>query len=100
MQQDLKKDLWVLGGAEEAGVGQELSNVRPGVAGLYAKDYIAAWEGVVAAMKPAAYFSDTAAFGALTKSPSPLKRVLLELRKNTIFSVACRPGWRGRGAMA
>jgi len=92
VQQDLKKDLWVLGGAEEAGVGQELSNVRPGVAGLYAKDYIAAWEGVVAAMKPAAYFSDTAAFGALTKSPSPLKRVLLELRKNTIFSGGVQAG--------
>ena len=86
VQQDLKRDLWVLGGAGEGGVGEELSNVRPGVAGLYAKDYIAAWDGIVAAMRPAAYFSDPAAFGALTKSPSPLKRVLLELRKNTIFT--------------
>ncbi len=92
VQQDLKRDLWVLGGAEEAGVGEELSNVRPGVAGLYAKDYIAAWEGVVTAMKPAAYFSDPAAFGALTKSPSPLKRVLLELRKNTIFTGGAQAG--------
>lgn len=92
VQQDLKRDLWVLGGAEEAGVGEELSNVRPGVAGLYAKDYVAAWEGMVAAMKPAAYFSDPAALGALTKSPSPLKRVLLDLRKNTIFAGGVQAG--------
>lgn len=92
VQQDLKRDLWVLGGAGEAGVGEELSNVRPGVAGLYAKDYIAAWDGLVATMKPGAYFRDPAAFGALTKSPSPLKRVLLELRKNTIFTGGVQAG--------
>lgn len=92
VQQDLKRDLWVLGGAGEAGVGAELSNVRPGVAGLYAKEYIAAWEGMVAAMAPGAYFQNPAAFGALTKSPSPLKRVLLELRKNTIFSGGVQAG--------
>ena len=92
VQQDLKRDLWVLGGADEGGVGEELSNVRPGVAGLYAKDYIAAWDGMIAAMKPGAYFRDPAAFGALTKSPSPLKRVLLELRKNTIFSGGAQAG--------
>lgn len=92
VQQDLKRDLWVLGGAGEAGVGEELSNVRPGVAGLYAKDYIAAWDGIIAAMKPGAYFRDPAAFGALTKSPSPLKRVLLELRKNTIFTGGVQAG--------
>jgi type VI secretion system protein ImpL len=92
VQQDLKRDLWVLGGADEGGVGEELSNVRPGVAGLYAKDYIAAWDGMIAAMQPGAYFRDPAAFGALTKSPSPLKRVLLELRKNTIFSGGAQAG--------
>ena len=87
VQQDLKKDLWVLGGdAGTEGVQSEMQNVRPGVAGLYAKDYIAAWEAVIKAMQPAPYFSDPAAFGAFTKSPSPLKRVLLELRKNTIFA--------------
>ena len=37
-------------------------------------------------MQPAYYFHDQAAFGAFTKAPSPLKRVLLELRKNTIFA--------------
>ncbi len=87
VQEDLKRDLWVLGGdADTGGVRDEMSNIRPGVAGLYAKDYIAAWEGVIAAMQPADYFRDAAAFGAMTKSPSPLKRVLLELRKNTIFA--------------
>jgi len=97
VQQDLKRDLWVLGGAGEAGVGEELQNVRPGVAGLYAKDYIAAWDGMIAAMKPGAYFRDPAAFGALTKSPSPLKRVLLELRKNTIFTGGVQAGLRRAG---
>ncbi|WP_254602738.1 type VI secretion system membrane subunit TssM, partial [Sphingomonas bacterium] len=87
VQADLKKDLWVLGGdANSAGVQSEVQNVRPGVAGLYAKDYIAAWEAVVKTMQPADYFHDQAAFGAFTKAPSPMKRVLLELRKNTIFA--------------
>ncbi len=92
VQQDLKRDLWVLGGAGEAGVGEELSNVRPGVAGLYARDYIAAWDGMIAVMKPGAYFRNPASFGALTKTPSPLKRVLLELRKNTVFTGGVQAG--------
>ncbi len=86
VQQDLARDLWVLGGdADTGGVRDEMSNIRPGIAGLYAKDYIAAWETVIAAMQPGDYFRDPAAFGAVTKSPSPVKRILLELRKNTIF---------------
>jgi type VI secretion system protein ImpL len=86
VQQDLKRDMWVLGSdAGTGGVQDEMSNVRPGVAGLYAKDYIAAWEGVLKQLSPGPYFSDPAAFGAFTKSPSPLKRFLLELRKNTVF---------------
>ena len=87
VNQDLKRDLWVLGGdADTAGIQGEMQNVRAGVAGLYAKDYIAAWEGVVKTMQPASYFADRAALGAFTKMPSPLKLVLLELRKNTIFA--------------
>jgi len=86
VQQDLKRDLWVLGGdADTSGLQGEMLNVRAGVAGLYAKDYIAAWEGITKAMQPGAYFTDRAALGAFTKMPSPLKLVLLELRKNTIF---------------
>ncbi|WP_068079677.1 type VI secretion system membrane subunit TssM [Novosphingobium rosa] len=86
VQQDMQRDLWVLGGdAQTGGVREEMSNIRPGIAGLYAKDYIAAWEAVIAAMQPGDYFRDPAAFGAMTKSPSPVKRVLLELRKNTSF---------------
>jgi type VI secretion system protein ImpL len=84
---DLKKDLWVLGGdADTAGVQSQMSQIRPGVAGLYAKDYIAAWEKVATLPKPANYFGDPAAMGAFTKSPSPLKVLLLELRKNTTFT--------------
>ena len=84
--EDLKKDLWVLGSdADTAGLQSQIDQIRPGVADLYAQDYIAAWEEVASTLKPAAYFSDPAALGAFTKTPSPLKILLLELRKNTIF---------------
>ncbi len=86
VQKDLSNDLWVLGGdAQNSGVQAEMSSLRPGVAGLYARDYIAHWERVIASLKPSAFFANPAAFGAFTKSPSPVKRVLLELRKNTSF---------------
>ena len=87
VQHDLEADLWVLGAdANTEAIRQQIGGVRPGVAGLYAKEYIAAWEAVVTAMKPAAYFSDLAAYGTFTKTPSPMKLVLLEVRKNTQFS--------------
>ena len=83
---DLKKDLWVLGdAADTTGIQTQMSQVRQGVASLYSRDYIAAWEKVATLPKPADYFGDIAAFGAFTKSPSPLKLLLLELRKNTTF---------------
>lgn len=86
VQADLKKDLWVMGSdADTAGVQAQMGSIRPGVAALYARDYIGAWDKVVASLKPANYFGDPAAFGAFTKSPSPLKVLLLELRKNTTF---------------
>jgi type VI secretion system protein ImpL len=86
VQADLKKDLWVLGNdASTGGIQAQMSSIRPGVAALYSRDYIAAWDNVVAALRPAPYFSDPAALAAFTKSPSPLKLVLLELRKNTRF---------------
>ncbi|MET0180751.1 MAG: type VI secretion system membrane subunit TssM, partial [Novosphingobium sp.] len=86
VQKDLRGDLWVMGGdASTLGVQAQVSSIRPGVAALYARDYIAAWEKVLTTPKPAAYFTDDAAFGAFTKTPSPLKVLLLELRKNTRF---------------
>ncbi len=86
VQKDLENDLWVLGGdADTVAIREQIGGVRPGVAGLYSKEYIAAWEGVITAMKPAAFFQDLAAFGTFTKAPSPLKLILLEVRKNTTF---------------
>ncbi len=85
-QQDLKKELWVMGGdANTVGVQEQLGSIRPGIANLYAQEYIASWNNVISAMQPAAYFSDPAAFGAFTKAPSPLKVMLLQLRENTTF---------------
>ena len=86
VQADLKKDLWVMGGdAGTTGMQSQMGNIRPGVAALYSRDYIAQWDRVVAALKPASYFNNPAALGAFTKTPSPLKLVLMELRKNTSF---------------
>ncbi|MBW8785152.1 MAG: type VI secretion system membrane subunit TssM, partial [Novosphingobium sp.] len=85
--EDLKKDLWVMGdAAATTGMQAQVGQIRPGVAALYAKDYIAAWEKVATVPKPANYFGDAAAMGAFTKAPSPLKVLLLELRKNTTFT--------------
>lgn len=87
VQKDLTDDLWVLGSdADTAIIQQQIGSVRPGVAALYAKEYIAAWDNVVTAMKPAQYFADLGAFGSFTKTPSPWKLMLLEVRKNTTFS--------------
>ncbi|HZL00417.1 MAG TPA: type VI secretion system membrane subunit TssM [Caulobacteraceae bacterium] len=87
VQEDLRKDAWVLGSdANTTAVVSQMRDVRSGVAADYARDYIAAWEGVVKALQPADYFHDPVAFGAFTRTPSPLTLVLLELRKNTTFS--------------
>lgn len=85
--EDLKKDLWVMGdAASTAGIQAQMGQMKAAVAALYAQDYIAAWERVATIPKPADYFSDAAALGAFSKSPSPLKVLLLELRKNTTFA--------------
>ena len=86
VQADLTKDLWVMGGDADTGsIRAQIGGVRSGVAGLYARDYIAAWNDVIAALQPADYFNNPAALAAFTKAPSPLKLVLLEVRKNTTF---------------
>ena len=53
--------------------------------GLYARDFIDAWEKVIGLLQPADYFNDQLAFGAFTRAPSPLERVLLEVRRNSSF---------------
>jgi len=86
VERDLKRDIWVMG--DDAGtrsVQGELGDIRRGVAALYANAYIMAWEAVINAMQPARYFEDREAFGALTKSPSPMKTLLLELARETRF---------------
>ncbi|WP_240529977.1 type VI secretion system membrane subunit TssM [Novosphingobium sp. PC22D] len=83
---DLRNDLWMFGpDANNEGLLSEIGDLRPGIANLYASDYIAAWDNAIAVLEPGSYFSDPVAFGAITKSPSPLKKVLSELRKNTTF---------------
>jgi type VI secretion system protein ImpL len=87
VQSDLERDLWVMGpDVDKATIRTQVEAVRPGVAQLYAKEYIAAWDGVMKTLQPGDYFHNLAALGAVTRAPSPLKLVLLELRKNTTFT--------------
>lgn len=87
LQSDLEKDMWVLGSdASTSSVKSQLSQIRPGVAAHYAKDYIDAWEKVLNTPKPADLFNNPAAFGAFTRTPSPLKQLLLEVAKNSDFT--------------
>jgi type VI secretion system protein ImpL len=87
VQADLEKDLWVMGpDADKAAIRGQVAQVKPGVASLYARDYIATWDTVVKALQPADYFRNPAALGAFTRSPSPLKVLLQEVRKNTTFT--------------
>src|SRR6185312_14459137 len=89
VQGELEKDLWVLGGEQNVeSVKAQMAQVRPGVARLYAQDYAKTWDGVLAALRPADYFTDPAAFGAATGSPPPLKTLLLDVRKITDLSGA------------
>ena len=83
---DLKSDIWVLGeDAKTMGIQAQIEQIKPAVTTLYARDYIDAWERVATMPRPAAYFQDAAARGAFTKTPSPLKTLLLDLRRNTTF---------------
>ena len=86
VQADLERELWVMGpDADKAAIRGQVAQVKPGVASLYAKDYIATWDAVVGALQPADYFRNPAALGAFTRAPSPLKVLLQEVRKNTTF---------------
>lgn len=86
VQGDLERDLWVLGGDQNtASIHAQMSSVRPGVAALYAHDYIKAWQDFVATLQPANVFTDQAAFGAATGSPPPLKTLLQQVVANTTF---------------
>ncbi|SFS03866.1 type VI secretion system membrane subunit TssM [Sphingomonas jatrophae] len=86
VQLDLRKDLWVMGGdADTTAVKEQMTGVKSGVASLYARDYNAAWDKVIASLQPADYFHNPAALAAVTRSPSPIKLMLLEVRKNTTF---------------
>lgn len=84
VQAELDRDLWVLGpDATKRSIRDQLPQLRSAVATNYARDYIAAWDAMLAALQPADYFQNTAALGAITRSPSPLKVLLLETRRNT-----------------
>jgi type VI secretion system protein ImpL len=87
VQADLDRDLWVLGpDAAKQSIRAQLPEVRAAVAQSYARDYIAAWDGMLAMVQPADYFTSRAALGAFTRDPSPLKVLLQEVRRNTALA--------------
>ncbi|MGH1558800.1 hypothetical protein ACRAWD_16110 [Caulobacter segnis] len=51
--------------AQKTAIKGQIAQVKPGVAALYAKEYIAAWDGVVQGLKPADYFSSPGRPGSL-----------------------------------
>lgn len=84
VQAELDRDLWVLGpDAAKRSIQGQLPAMRGAVAASYARDYIAAWDGMLATLQPANYFGSNAALGAITRKPSPLKVLLLETSRNT-----------------
>lgn len=93
VQVDLARDLWVFGkDAQTATTRAQMANAHSGIAALYARDYIAAWDTVVAAPQPADYFADVGAFGAFSKTPSAWKLLLLEARKNAMLPALGKAG--------
>lgn len=91
VQQDLARDLWVFGRDAKTGATRaQMANVRSGIAALYARDYIAAWDHVIATPQPADYFADVAAFGAFSKSPSAWKLLLMEARKHATLRASAK----------
>ena len=84
---DMKNDIWVLGDAAKMeGTQMELGQVKGGVAMKYAQEYKSAWERIASLPKAKNYFADAAALGSFTRSPSPLKKLLLQLKANTTFT--------------
>lgn len=87
IQQDLESELWVMGEDQQRStIRQELGSLKPAIAAAYASDYIDHWQGVIDALQPADYFNDPQAFRAFTRSLSPLKTMLQEVKFNTTFA--------------
>jgi type VI secretion system protein ImpL len=84
VQAELGRDLWVLGpDAAKSSIRDQASGMRAAIANDYAQDYIRAWDSVLTTPQPADYFASRGALGAFTRTPSPLKIMLLDVRRNT-----------------
>lgn len=87
----LAGESWVLGQQKPSSLSQ-LESLRSAVATLYANDYERAWDGLLAAMRPADYFNDPEALMALGGTPSAPAFLLRELRDNTSLSATLEAG--------
>ncbi len=89
VQLDLQNDSWMFAGEPSGPSGTAGYNqIQDVVSRDYARDYIAAWETVTGALRPADYFSSTLALNAATGDPSAVKTVLTEVVNNTTLGVA------------
>ena len=87
VQEDLAKDLWVLGSdADTASIRSQLVAIRPGVQADYVRDYDAAWEAVLKTPQPADYAHSQQALAAFTQNPSPYKLLIQQVKANTTFT--------------
>lgn len=82
----LKDELWVLDeSADNPSVKREMGNLRTGISLAYTTEYIAQWEKVVKALEPGDFFNNPQSYRAFKKAPSPIKKILSEVRSNTTF---------------
>ena len=87
VEKSLRRELWVVGEDDSnASIEREMGNLRAGVSNSYATDYIAHWERIIGQLQPGDYFNDPKAYRAFVRAPSPLKKVLVEVRDNTSFA--------------
>ena len=87
VEKSLRNELWVVGeDKSNASLEREMGNLRSGVSNSYVTDYIANWERIISFLQPADYFNNPKAYRAFVRTPSPLKKVLIEVRDNTTFT--------------
>jgi type VI secretion system protein ImpL len=86
VQRDLEKDSWMFGSdGANRWAPSTIRDIQQGLADDYARDYIAQWNGVIAALDPADYFHDPDALRVAIMPPSPIKRMLQAVAENTHF---------------
>ena len=84
VQREVEDEKWVLGpDSDTDSLRTQSKLVKEGVAAAYTKFYIDAWRNLIAQLQPADLFHSASALATFTKTPSPLKVLLLSVVDNT-----------------